>query len=186
MLCDDKDVLNPNDVNDNSIDMESRDQCSICLDYTDENDAHLNPCNHIFHMKCVKDMIAKNIKKCPLCKRNILGIKEDPTFIVDSNNNEIEAQFHNQLFPNNLFYNRGGLFGNLVSNASNRNESQSQRQGLFSNNDNRNINQVTLFNNNINFGGGLFGINDNSNNNTNNIFSNNNLFGNNGSGSLFG
>ena len=186
MLCDDKDVLNPNDVNDNSIDMESRDQCSICLDYTDENDAHLNPCNHIFHMKCVKDMIAKNIKKCPLCKRNILGIKEDPTFIVDSNNNEIGAQFHNQLFPNNLFYNRGGLFGNLDSNASNRNESQSQRQGLFSNNDNRNINQVTLFNNNINFGGGLFGINDNSNNNTNNIFSNNNLFGNNGSGSLFG
>ena len=183
-LCDDKDVLNPNDVNDNSIDMESRDKCSICLEYTDENDAHIIPCNHIFHMKCIKDMISKNIKKCPLCKRNILGIKEDPNFIVDSNNNELGVQFHNELFPNNLFYRRErGLFGN-----SNTNRRESQRQGLFSNNNDRNINTVNLFSNNFNYGGGLFGNNNNNNNNnnSNNIFNNNNLFGNNQNSSLFG
>ena len=186
ILCDDKDVLNPNEVNDNSVDMESRDQCSICLEYTDENDAHLNPCNHIFHMKCVKDMITKNIKKCPLCKRNILGIKEDPSFVVDSNNKEIRGP---DLFPrsNNPF-----LFGTgniSIFGSNDRRESQRTGLGLFSNSESNNRNNnninITLFTDSI-FSGGFFGNNNNSNNNNNNnIFNNNSLFGNN-NGSLFG
>ena len=189
ILCDDKDVLSPNEVNDNSVDMESRDQCSICLEYTDEKDAHLNPCNHVFHMKCIKDMISKNIKKCPLCKRNILGIKEDPSFIVDSNNVLFPvSDDHTNFRQNNLFlFGGNNLFSNRNDSNSSNNRREPRRIGLFTrhNNDSndRNINSNNLFSQNINIGEGLFG---NNNNNNNNIF-NNNLFGNNsGNSSLFG
>ena len=78
-LCDDKDVLNLEDVNDNSIELEKRDSCPICLEYTDEEkDVHINPCNHLIHKKCLEELLSKTKKnQCPLCKRNILGIKED-------------------------------------------------------------------------------------------------------------
>ena len=181
-LCDDKNVLKPEEVNDSSIDMESRDQCSICLEYTDEKDVHLNPCNHQFHMKCVKDMISKGIKKCPLCKRNILGIKEDPTFVVDENFNSASRDLSQNVPSNNLFLfgDGGGLFGNR-NRMRNRELNPSPRLGLFTNLNNnvnnsndRNINHVSLFSNNFdNRGGGLFGSNSifsSSNNNNSNLF----------------
>ena len=161
-LCDDKDVLSLEDVNDNSIELEKRDSCPICLEYTDEEkDVHINPCNHLIHKKCLEALISKSSKnQCPLCKRNILGIKEDPSFIVRSNSsyrsifNERE-----EVEPfRNLF-----LFGNNNNNNNSRRNNENNMPheiGLFENNPFR------LFqnNNNINnLGGGLFGNNNNNN-----------------------
>ena len=193
-LCDDKDVLNLEDVNDNSIELDKRDSCPICLDFTDENDVHINPCNHVIHKHCLEELIKKSNKnQCPLCKRNILGIKEDPSFTVESVNSSqsssslFSSQDRNPFRRPNIF-----LFGSNSRNDSQRSNESNQREnfglfgapnrGLFSNDNNMNINS--------NVGGGLFGNNSNSlfGNNSNSLFGNsqnnrNNLFGGN---SLFG
>ena len=63
-LCNDNDVLNIDEVNDNSVDLDNVDKCAICLELTgDKNtDAHIEGCNHVFHMECIKQMISKNMK----------------------------------------------------------------------------------------------------------------------------
>ena len=199
-LCDDKDVLKLEDVNDNSIELDKRDSCPICLDFTDEKDVHINPCNHVIHRHCLEELISKSNKnQCPLCKRNILGIKEDPSFVVNSANSSQRSVslFSNverdSIFsPRNIF-----LFGSNNSNnnsqqSNNRNQDQgfglfrvSNQGGLFSN-----VDRVSNININLNVGRGLFGNNpDNNNvNNNNSLFGNNNnsLFGNNNNNSLFG
>jgi hypothetical protein len=182
-LCDDKDVLNLEDVNDNSIELDKRDSCPICLDFTDENDVHINPCNHVIHKHCLEELIKKSNKnQCPLCKRNILGIKEDPSFTVESVNSSqsssslFSSQDRNPFRRPNIF-----LFGSNSRNDSQRSNESNQfshiglfsasNRGLFSN-DNNNIN--------LNSGGGLFGNNSlfgSNQNNRNNLFSGNSLFG---------
>ena len=108
-LCDDKDVLNLEDVNDNSIELDKRDSCPICLDFTDENDVHINPCNHVIHKKCLEELIKKSNKnQCPLCKRNILGIKEDPSFTVESVNSSQSSLF--EVNNDNPFRIRNNIF----------------------------------------------------------------------------
>lgn len=173
-LCKDEDCIKLEEVNDNSIDLDKRDSCPICLEYTNENDVHINPCNHVIHKKCLEDLISKsNKKQCPLCKRIIIGIKEDPTFVVSSSSNS-----------SNLFSNeRGNLFGSnnlfLFSNnsrPSNNNEINRPQNSLFGRQ-----NATSLFsadnnlNINLNPGGGLFGQ-INNNNNHGNLFGNS-LFG---------
>ena len=173
-LCKDEDCIKLEEVNDNSIDLDKRDSCPICLEYTNENDVHINPCNHVIHKKCLEDLISKsNKKQCPLCKRIIIGIKEDPTFVVSSSSNS-----------SNLFSNeRGNLFGSnnlfLFSNnsrPSNNNEINRPQNSLFGRQ-----NETSLFsadnnlNINLNPGGGLFGQ-INNNNNHGNLFGNS-LFG---------
>ena len=167
-LCNDNDVLNIDEVNDNSVDLDNADKCSICLGLTGDKknkDVHIIGCGHVLHEECFKQMISKGMNKCPLCKRGITGIEEDPNFKVDS----IESNNHS-LFSDQE--RRGNLF--LFSHNSNRNDSQdSQRSGggLFGDN--------SLFgNNNNNNNNSLFGRNDN--NNIPSLFSNNRgLFGNN-------
>lgn len=182
-LCDDKDVLNLEDVNDNSIELDKRDSCPICLDFTDENDVHINPCNHVIHKKCLEELIKKSNKnQCPLCKRNILGIKEDPSFTVESVNSSQSSLF--EVNNDNPFRIRNNIFlfgsnsrneGSQRSNESNQSSHiglfSASNRGLFSN-DNNNIN--------LNSGGGLFGNNSlfgSNQNNRNNLFSGNSLFG---------
>ena len=115
-ICQEEDVLNENDVNDNSIELESRVVCSICQMDEPELDAHLKDCNHEFHMECIKQLINSNSscsRKCPLCKRVITGIKEDPDFIV-SNNNELNLD--NSHFNNNNFINNRRRYYNNQNN----------------------------------------------------------------------
>ena len=177
--CDDKDVLKLEEVNDNSIDLENREQCAICLEYTEEKDVHLNPCNHCFHMKCVKDMVSNNTKKCPLCKRVILGVKEDPSFVISSiNERRSFSLFSNSEYDGHAAHNLF-LFRDNSSSQSSNNQSPSifGNAHLFQDNERNNqnnINNISIFNNNNN--GGLFG-NSNNNNFSRNLFSGNSLFG---------
>lgn len=165
--CDDKDVLKKEEVNDNSIDLDRREQCSICLEYTSEEDVHLNPCNHCFHMKCVKDMVSNNTTKCPLCKRVILGVKEDPTFIVNSINNQ-QSLFNG----GDILSNQRNLFLFREDSRPSRNERPSDSTSIFGGrlfpSNQSQDNHIGLFNENNN---SLFG-----NNNTRSLFSTN-LFG---------
>ena len=104
-LCKEEDILDEKDVNDNSIEIESRIVCSICQMDEPELDAHLKDCNHEFHMICIKQLINSNTscsRKCPLCKRVITGIKEEPNFIIQVENNEINLD--NSHFNNNNYF----------------------------------------------------------------------------------
>lgn len=174
-LCDDKDALKLEEVNDNSIELDKRESCSICLEYLDDTkDVHINPCNHLIHKKCLQDMLSKMRKNlCPLCKRVIQGIKEDPSFKVEASNYAPRSLFSldEPIFSqnNNLF-----LFGSQNDDARRNENEQRNRINLFSGN------LFSVHDNNNNNGGGLFG-----NRNNNSIFNNNfrgNLFGT----SLFG
>ena len=172
-LCDDNDTLKEEDVDDNSIEIDQRDSCPICLDYTDKKDVHLKDCNHVYHLECLKEQISKNYTKCSLCKRPITGIKEDPNFKVNSSNNN---EYSYSLF--------GDLSNNIFLQRDNHNSSSIGIFGreFFSNTDNM---QRTLFSNNPinNEGGGLFGTNNSSNRNgglfgTHNNSQESSLFGN--------
>lgn len=130
-ICQEEDVLNENDVNDNSIELESRVVCSICQMDEPELDAHLKDCNHEFHMECIKQLINSNSscsRKCPLCKRVITGIKEDPDFIV-SNNNELNLD--NSHFNNNNFINNRRRYYNNQNNRFFRNNNY-RNNNIFS------------------------------------------------------
>ena len=175
-LCPDKDVLNLEDVNDNSIELEKRDNCPICLEFTDEEkDVHINPCNHLMHRKCFEELISKSRKnQCPLCKRNILGIKEDPSFKVGSDSSQ------RYLFNNIDIFQRDEnpfLFGSESSSnfeGSQENSNLSQRNRVFGSPSDRLSSDNNYSNQNINnFSIGLFG----NNSNHRNLFVNNSLFG---------
>ena len=76
---------------------------------TPELDAHLKDCNHEYHMDCLKQLIKSNStcsKKCPLCKRPITGIKEDPNFKIENKNNQIDLS-NIDISNYNSFNNRG-------------------------------------------------------------------------------
>lgn len=45
------------------------DKCTVCLDeYQADDDIVLTPCNHPFHVNCIKDWLLKFSHLCPLCK----------------------------------------------------------------------------------------------------------------------
>ena len=177
-LCDDQDTLEAKDVDDNSIEIDKRDSCPICLEYTNENDVHLNICNHQYHLECLKKQISNNYTKCSLCKRPITGIKEDPNFKVISNVNINDNDNNYDTHPSSLFAPRNNIFlpnpFSVSSNDSLFSNIEGNRGGLFnpSRTENtgglfgpsRNENTGSLFgttNNRI--GGGLFGSPNNVN-----------------------
>ena len=63
--------INPNEGSQDS----KSNTCPICLDNL--NDIHVNPCGHMFCFACVKKF---NDRRCPICRRNIVGILEHPEF----------------------------------------------------------------------------------------------------------
>ena len=112
-ICKEEDVLDENEVNDNSIEIESRMVCAICQMDEPELDAHLKDCNHEFHMDCIKQLIKSDSScsgKCPLCKRVITGIKEEPYFIINSQKNEINLDIDH--FNNINFINSRNNYNN--------------------------------------------------------------------------
>ena len=40
------------------------------INYTEKNKINLS-CNHVFHHQCIKTMIIKRSRKCPLCRTKI-------------------------------------------------------------------------------------------------------------------
>ena len=161
-LCKDDDTLKAEDIDDNSIEIDQRDFCPICLDYTDNNKSvHLKDCNHIYHLECLNLQIKKKLTICSLCKKPITGIKEDPNFKVNptTNNNYEHSPIFGPRNANNIFLNTSNtLFSNnnqsrgLFSSSSNRNSSGNlfgnniNSDALFSNNNNN----ISLFNNESN------------------------------------
>lgn len=160
-LCEDNDTLKETDVDDNSIEIDQRDICPICYDdFTTEKEVHPNDCNHPYHLECLKKQISNNYTKCSLCKRPITGIKEDPNFKVQSNNNSINDRFSLFGFGGNDFNNiflsndRTSLFG------SPQNVNQDRDRGLFRASDSNNR-SIFSTNTNNNQSGGLFGSENN-------------------------
>ena len=211
-ICKDEDTFEDKEINDNSIEIDDRESCPICLEYTSEKDVHLNICNHVYHLNCLKSLLDKNFTKCSLCKAPITGIKEDPSFKVNNNdeNGEEEGSYafsgglfannnsrSNFLFSNNSPFrnsnNREGRFDNFNNQPSifsNYNDRHTPL-GLFSfnsinttSNIFRNNTSDNLFenNNNISSGAGLFGSINNNNSSGGGLFGNNN----NSSGITFG
>jgi len=197
-ICKDEDTFEEKDVDDNSIDIDDRVSCPICLEYTNEKDVHLITCNHIYHLVCLKSYLNNDFTKCALCKRPITGIKEDPSFKVN-NRNEDEDEgnllygdfFGNSFSINNLLFSSNSLFRNRRERAKVNNQTS-----IFSNNNDRHSSGGSNFNiqnnsNNIfgtnSIGGNLFGFNNNNSSGTglfgsiNNNNSNDGLFGRNNS-----
>ena len=175
-FCKDNDTLKEDDVDDNSIEIDQRDSCPICLDYTDENCVHLKDCNHIYHLECLKLQIKKNLTNCSLCKKPITGIKEDPNFKVNPNNvfnNTEHSSIFGERNNSNIFVNHSLFSENSPTIFNN---------SLFNNTGNSSI---SLFGNNSSSNGGLFG----NNNRGSSLFGNNStgysLFRNTGTISLF-
>ena len=160
-ICEDNDTLKPEEVDDNSIEIDKRDSCPICLDFTDEKDVHINDCNHVYHLECLKLQIEKKITLCSLCKRPIKGIKEDPNFKVNPNNNINSTS----LFSFNINNNENNIFISL----NNRNSPflPSRQISIF----NESPRSIFLFHN-------INNRNETSNNLVPNRNQTNNLFGN--------
>ena len=113
-----------------------------------ELDAHLKDCNHEFHMDCIKQLINSNSscsRKCPLCKRVITGIKEDPSFIIQVGNNEINLE--------NSHFNNNNNFNHRQRNRNYQNNNFFRRNNNYRN---YNINNNS-FNNRNNYNRNFFG-----------------------------
>ena len=77
-------------------DSQDPNQCPICLEKN--NDIHINPCEHMFCFDCIKKLTDI---RCPICRKNITGIKEHPEFRFPDNN--VQPQIHRiRIFDNNI------------------------------------------------------------------------------------
>ena len=62
-------LVNKIQSNDNKI---NSDNCSICLELNNNTSIELKcGCGNKFHLECIDELEKHNIKKCPLCKKNI-------------------------------------------------------------------------------------------------------------------
>lgn len=50
-------------------------ECAICME-TCCKDVYWLKCNHCFHGKCIRELIAYGGKKCPLCRRELSDLNE--------------------------------------------------------------------------------------------------------------
>jgi len=49
-------------------------ECSICIDNFKEGQEVIKlPCNHIFHLNCIKSHLTSYSNKCPLCRGNVIN-----------------------------------------------------------------------------------------------------------------
>jgi len=49
-------------------------ECSICIDNFSEGQEVIKlPCNHIFHINCIKSHLTSYNNKCPLCRGNVIN-----------------------------------------------------------------------------------------------------------------
>ena len=118
--------------------------CSICLEEFKKKDrVSMTPCNHVFHHKCIKDWLYKNIKnpKCPNCNKEVL-VEEENTIKEKTMGTQVIKVKKRQNNNNNILYNNLNFAGrnSIATNVNNRrgtnnvggrgDSSQSQRQYL--------------------------------------------------------
>lgn len=49
-------------------------ECSICIDnFSEDQEVIKLPCNHIFHLNCIKSHLTSYNNKCPLCRGNVIN-----------------------------------------------------------------------------------------------------------------
>ena len=91
--------------------------CPICLDK--ESDIHVSPCGHPFCFICVKKLFDR---RCPICRKNIIGVIEHPEFkFLHNVQQQIRLDIQNRVlraFQNDRveLYNRLPLFHNRLNN----------------------------------------------------------------------
>ena len=64
-------------------DSQDSNKCPICLDKN--NDIHVKPCEHMFCFSCIQKLTDR---RCPICRKNIAGIREHPEFRFPDNNEQ--------------------------------------------------------------------------------------------------
>ena len=126
--------------------------CSICLEeFKKKSKVSKTPCNHVFHFKCIKDWLYKNVKnpKCPNCNKEVLSNDEvdinekiDETKIIKVKKKQQQNnESNNNILNNNLNFARNNNNINPTININRQinnnfniggrgNFSQSQRQQL--------------------------------------------------------
>ena len=62
--------------------------CPICLDK--EKDIHVSPCGHMFCYECIKKL---NDKRCPICRKDMTGVREHPEFRFNINHQHFGRGF---------------------------------------------------------------------------------------------
>lgn len=45
--------------------------CVICIDDIEKKDLTALTCGHMYHTKCVVELVKKRTRKCPLCRNRI-------------------------------------------------------------------------------------------------------------------
>lgn len=80
-------------------------ECSICLDNKsnkqgDEALARLNPCNHIFHVKCMMELRDSRTPSCPECRVSIksatfLAQDGEKVSKIDALKSNLKKHFYN-------------------------------------------------------------------------------------------
>ena len=71
-------------------------ECSICLEPLDKNAVKLDNCNHMFHEKCIKQLINGNqYAKCPLCRG---GNDSDAIDIINNAKNRYREDSPNSMY----------------------------------------------------------------------------------------
>ena len=73
--------------------------CPICLERF--SDCHVSPCDHMFCFECLKKL--KDFR-CPICRRDLTGIKEFPIFRFPQNNQQNNNLLNNNQQNNNNNY----------------------------------------------------------------------------------
>jgi len=49
-------------------------ECSICIDnFSEDQEVIKLPCNHLFHLNCIKSHLTSYNNKCPLCRGNVIN-----------------------------------------------------------------------------------------------------------------
>ena len=109
-------------------------ECPICYGNLNLNDSMIcTECNHIFHYKCIKLAIEKNILKCPLCRRSLRNIDINNNDNINNNYYRINHRnnYDNQRNLNN--YNNANINNNNMNNHNNNSREVNNIQNFLEN-----------------------------------------------------
>jgi len=80
-------------------------QCSICLRNIKLNHVIcMTKCGHVFHYRCIEEVIDHNINVCPNCRSNLKTGEKQKNYDKDNNNNNLLSLINLRFpFENNSF-----------------------------------------------------------------------------------
>lgn len=89
--------------------MQFKDNCAICLTNMSRGTvARRNPCQHMFHRKCINNVADEPDPSCPVCRSNLQGVND----IQRGTYQQPNADFRRRIVE---CANRGGDWVTLVS-----------------------------------------------------------------------